>query len=389
MLRRGVTETRETPWLPITAVLLAGIAAAAQVGKVPAAMTTIGAEFGLGLAGAALVVALFGLLAAAGGLAIGLAAARIGARRALLAGAGIGAVSAFAAALAPGFATLLMARVAEGAGFLLLTVAAPGLIAGAAAQRDRAFAMALWGTYMPAGVALGLLGAPIVEAAGWRVAWLGYAALLAAAGLACVMLAPAAPPAPASGEGIAPQLRGLVAARRPVLIALSFGTYNVLYVGIAAFLPARLEHLGEGTGAAGLAGAVAAVANALGNLAGGVLMRRGFAPALLTQAAAPVMAVLAAAVFVMPSATLATLAAIAACAVGGLVPASLFALLPGSVPRAALAAPAVGLVIQCNNLAQLLAPPLIGALAGQAWALATVPLLLCGVVSAMAARRLR
>jgi MFS family permease len=388
MLRRGVTEAR-TPWLPIAAVLLAGIAAAAQLGKVPAAMTTIGAEFGLGLAAAALVVALFGLLAALGGLAIGLAAARIGARRALLAGAAIAAGAAFAAAIAPGFPTLLAARVAEGAGFLLLTVAAPGLIAGAAQPRDRAFAMALWGTYMPAGIALGLLGAPVVEAAGWRAAWLGYAALLAAAGAACLVLAPAAPPASVAREPIAAQLRGLVGARRPLLIALSFGSYNVVYVGIAAFLPARLEYLGEGTGAAGLAGAVAAVANALGNLAGGVLMRRGFAPALLTHAAAPVMAVLAASVFVLPGATLATLAAIAACSVGGLVPASLFALLPGSVPRAALAAPAVGLVIQGNNIAQLLAPPLIGALAGQAWALAAGPVLLCGLVSALAARRLR
>jgi hypothetical protein len=67
-----------TRWPAVLAVLLAGIASAAQVGKVPAAMTTIGAEFGLGLGGAATLVGLFGLLAALGGLAIGLAAARIG-----------------------------------------------------------------------------------------------------------------------------------------------------------------------------------------------------------------------------------------------------------------------------------------------------------------------
>ena len=384
-----MSQEAPTRWAPILAVVLAGIGGAAQIGKVPAAMTTIGAEFGLGLAGASWLVALFALMAAAGGLAIGLAAARIGARRALLLGIGIGTVSAFAAALAPGLLPLLAARVAEGAGFLLLTVAGPGLIAGAASARDRAFAMALWGTYMPAGVALGLLTAPMVESIGWRSAWLGLAALLGAAGLLCWRVAPQGAPAETIREPIAAQLRALVAARRPLLLALAFGTYNVIYVGIAAFLPARLEALGEGTGAAGIAAAIAALTNAGGNLAGGALMRRGVAPALLIQVGALAMALLGAAVFVAPLPALVIAAALLACGIGGVLPASCFALLPRAVPHAALAAPAVGLVIQCNNLAQLLAPPLIGALAGIAWGFAALPLLLAGVFAIYAGRALR
>lgn len=384
-----MNQEAPTHWAPILAVVLAGIGGAAQIGKVPAAMTTIGAEFGLSLAGASWLVALFALMAAIGGLAIGLAAARIGARRALLIGIGIGTVSAFAAALAPGLLPLLVARVAEGAGFLLLTVAGPGLIAGAANGRDRAFAMALWGTYMPAGIALGLLSAPLVEALGWRSAWLGLAALLAAAGLLCWRVAPYGALTATAHEPIAAQIRALVAARRPMLLALAFSTYNVIYVGIAAFLPARLEALGEGTGAAGIAAAVAALANAGGNLAGGALMRRGVAPALLIQVGALAMALLGAAVFVAPLSALVVTAALLASGIGGVLPASCFALLPRAVPRAALAAPAVGLVIQCNNLAQLLAPPLIGALAGIAWGFAALPLLLAGVFAIYAGRALR
>ena len=152
-----------TRWPAIAAVVLAGVAAATQIGKVPAAMTTIAAEFGLGLAGAALLVGLFGLLAGLGGLAIGLAASRIGARQGLLAGLAIGAAAAFVAPLAATALPLFAARIAEGAGFLLITVTAPALIATLAGARDRAFAMGLWGTYMPAGVALGLLTAPVVE----------------------------------------------------------------------------------------------------------------------------------------------------------------------------------------------------------------------------------
>ena len=384
-----MNQEAPTRWAPILAVVLAGIAGAAQIGKVPAAMTTIGAEFGLGLAGAAWLVGLFALMAAGGGLALGLAAARIGARRALLLGIAIGTLAALGAALAPAMLPLMAARIVEGAGFLLLTVSAPGIIAATASGRDRAFAMALWGTYMPAGVALGLLSATLVEAWGWRSAWLALAAFFGATGLLCWAAAPADPPRAVQREPIAAQLRALVAARRPLRLALAFGTYNVIYVGIAAFLPARLETLGAGTGEAGIAAAIAAIGNAGGNLAGGALMRRGVAPALLIQAGALAMALMGAAIFVLPLPALVIGAALLACGIGGVLPAACFALLPRAVPRPELAAPAVGLVIQGNNLAQLLAPPVIGALAGLGWSYAALPLLLAGGFAVLAGRALR
>ena len=383
------TAPQTTRWAPVGALVLGGVFAAAQIGKVPAAMTTIGAEFGLDLAGLSWLVSLFALMAALGGLGVGLAAARIGSRRALLAGLAIGAAAAVAAALAPSTKLLLLARIAEGAGFLLLTVSAPGLIAAAVAPRDRPVAMAIWGTYMPAGVAIGLFSAPVVAAQGWRVAWMGLALLLGAAALLCWRLVPAPPP-PASGapRPIGAQLRGLVAARKPLRVAAAFGTYNIMYLGIAAFLPARLEALGAGTGGAGVAAALAALGNVAGNLAAGWLMRHGQAPERLVVAGSLAMSGLAAAVYVVPWPWLATLLAVLACGIGGLVPAACFALLPRAVPSAALVAPAVGLVIQGNNLMQLLAPPGIGLLATQSWALAAVPLLLAGVLATLAGRSL-
>ncbi len=378
-----------TRWGPVAAMLAGGILGAAQIGKVPAAMTTIGAEFGLGLAGAALLVSLFALMAALGGLGIGLAVARIGPRRALLAGLSLGAAAAVAAALAPNTPLLLAARVAEGAGFLLLVVAAPGLISACVAPRDRGFAMGLWGTYMPAGMALGLLSAPLVEAQGWRLAWMVLALALGLAALLCWRLVPRAaldeaPPA----DPIPTQLRALVSARRPLRIASVFATYNIMYFGIAAFLPARLESLGAGTGEAGAAAALAALFNAAGNLAAGLLMRRGVAPEQLVVAGALGMAVAAAGVYLVPHPAVVIGLAVLACGIGGVLPAACFALLPRAVPNPALVAPAVGVVIQGNNLAQLLAPPLIGALAAQSWALASLPLLVAGLLATLAGRSL-
>lgn len=372
-----------TAWGAILAILLAGIAAAAQIGKVPAAMTTIAAEFGLTLAAAALLVSLAALLAAAGGLAIGLAAGRIGARRALLGGLSLAALAAAAAPLAPGATPLFAIRIAEGAGFLLVVVSAPSLVSQIAAAPDRPAAMGLWGGFMPGGIALGLLTAPIVEAAGWRVAWGLCAGLLVLALLLCALLVPKMPrPARGAAPAIGAQLRALRAARRPLRVAAAFAAYNVIYFGIAAFLPAFLESRGAGTGIAGAAAALAAIANLGGNLAAAALMRRGAAPERLIAGGGLGMAALGAAVFLLDWAAIAAALALFACAVGGLVPAACFALVPGSVPRADLVAPAMGLTIQGNNLMQLLAPPALGALAGIAWPLLAPPMLLAGLVVA-------
>jgi MFS family permease len=369
----------------IAAVVLAGFAASAQIGKVPAAMTTIGAEFGMGLAEAALLVSLFALLAGTGGLAIGLAAGRIGARRGLLAGLAVAACAATLAPLMPGAIPLLAVRIVEGAGFVLVAVSAPALVATLASARDRPVAMGVWGTFMPGGIALGLLTAPIVEALGWRAAWLTAAALLVVALLLCWRLVPATAGAATSGPrpGMGAQLRGVIAARRPLYVAGIFGAYNIIYFGLAAFLPAYLESLGTRTGAAGGAAALAAIANVAGNLVAAALMRRGTAPERLAIGGAAAMAVLVALVFAVPVAWIAVSLALLASLVGGLLPAACFALLPGSVPSLALVPPAMGMTIQANNLMQVLTPPLLGAVASIAWPLMALPLMLAGAVAAL------
>jgi len=188
-----------TDWRAILAVVLAGVAPAAQIGKVPAAMTTIGADFALTLA-AALLVSLAALLAVFGELAIGLAAARIGARRGLLAGLSLAAV---AAALAPAPAPLFAIRIAGREGFLLIVVSAPSFVAQFAADRDRPAAMGLWGGSMLGSIPLGLLTAQIVEAAGWRMAWRVCAGLVLLAFLLCALFVP---PVPRPARGTRPAI---------------------------------------------------------------------------------------------------------------------------------------------------------------------------------------
>ena len=75
-----------TDWREIGALVAAGVASAVQFGKVGPSLLAIGQELGTGLSGAAGLISVFALVAAAAGLPAGLLAARAGVRRVLLAG---------------------------------------------------------------------------------------------------------------------------------------------------------------------------------------------------------------------------------------------------------------------------------------------------------------
>ena len=382
-----------TRWAAVGALAAAGVAAAVQFGKVAPSLLAIGQGFGVGLTGAAGLISVFALVAASIGLPAGLLAARAGVRRVLLAGLWVLGAAGLGASLAPGIGILYALRALEGGAFLAIVVSAPTLVAASAAPRDRSLALTLWSAVMPAGIALGLLAAPLVEGFGWRIAW-AFAALLpwgAALFLAAKLPAAGAGlPAPALG-GLGGRVAALWRARLPVCVALAFAFYSVIYYGIANFLPARLiEGFGLPLSLAGIVGAVAALVNVAGNLAAGWLMRRGRRPAVLVMAAGTAMALLSAGAFALPASLSLTLAtALLASGIGGAVPASLFVLAPRSVPDPSLTSPALGLLAQCNNIGSVLSPLAVAAAARVDWALAAVPLLAAGGALLLFARPLR
>ncbi len=356
-----------TRWGALLSVVGLGVAISIQLGKVPAALTTLAAEFGQPLAGVTLLVSVFALLSGSMGLPLGLVAARLGARRALLLGGAVGSLAAMASAAAPGFGTLLVARVFEGLGFLLIASSGPGIIAAVAAPRHRNAAMALWGSYMPMGAALGLGSALVVEAAGWRVAWWLTAGVMVVALLVAATSLRGVEGLARRGVPLGEALRGVLGNRAALAIALCFAAYNGVYFPISVLLPAALaENFGWGVAAAGYAGAAVVLGNGLGNLLAGVLFHRGLAPARLLLPALSALGVLAALVFLAPVAPLMVLLAFMASTLGGMVPAVLFATLPALVPPSMTPA-AMGMLIQANNLVQLTVPLAMAVLAGFGW----------------------
>jgi predicted MFS family arabinose efflux permease len=376
----------------VLALVGAGVAGALQLGKVPPALLPIAQDYATGLPGAAALLSFFALIAAFAGLSAGFVAARLGARRVVLASLMLMGAAGLLAAAAPTLPLLYAARVAEGVAFLAVTVAAPTLLAARVAPRDRNTALSLWSTYMPAGIALGMFASPLLEAAGWRALWAAAAALPLFAALAVWRLVPASAGRPVRAEGdLAAAVRALLRARLPLVVALCFPSYALVYFGIAGFLPAFLaESHGVALGLAGFVSAFAAVANVGGNLAAGLAMRAAVRPTRLVFGCGVAMALLAALAFALPAPWWAALLlAVLASGIGGAVPASLFALVPRTVPDPGLTAPAMGLVIQANNIGQLLGPLLIAAAAGVAWGAVALPLLAAGAVVASAALALR
>jgi len=387
-------DQRETRWAGVLAIVGAGVVASLQVGKVIIAAPLLRQDMGLDLASIGTLTAVFSILGVIGGIAAGGVIARFGARRMLLLGLAATALGTAAGATAPGYGVLLASRVVEGLGFLMITVAGPAALQRMVSASNRDFAFALWSCYMPAGMAVAMLASQAFDQ--WQAYWwcAGAAVLVA---LACVAaLAPATPgSASLSWRGLRQDTADTLGAAGPVLLALSFTLYSVMFFALFTFLPVLLmEQLGLTLAQAGLYSAIASAANIIGNLGAGMLLARGWRRSTLIATASVTMGVVALLIFrsvlpAMPTFLLCVLFS----AVGGLIPATLLGTAPLVAPRPALTAASVGLVMQGSNLGQVIGPVTVGGVIDRyGWASASYVVLaagLGGVAIAVCLRRVR
>lgn len=162
----------DTDWRAVLAAVLCGVAVAMNVGKVPIAMPQLRAEFGLSLVAAGWVSSMINTLAVTTALLFGLLGDRIGALRMCFIGLSFSALGGVVALFAGDETALLVSRFAEGAGVVCVAVSAPALLSVACNPIDRRFALGIWSAYLPAGVSLIMLLAPLVmPLGGWRGVW--------------------------------------------------------------------------------------------------------------------------------------------------------------------------------------------------------------------------
>lgn len=345
-------------------VVLASIVSALHVGKATIALPSLQQQFGGSLASLSAIMSVFPFVGVFGGIAAGLLVRRWGDRRLLIAGLVALGVASVAGAAADSFAVLLATRVAEGVGFVIVVVAAPAVLNRVTPPASRTVVFGLWSTFMPAGIALSMVVGPLLG--GWRSGWVTVAVLTFAAAAALPMTTSAGARDDAHAPRVGAALRDVVASRATTLLALAFATYNVQFFAAMTFLPVFLmQRLGVSVGAAGLIAAAIVASCVIGNLTAGWLLARGARPGIVMAATSVAIGAAGAGLFAAATpAPVAVALGFAFSAIAGLLPATILACAPMSVPSPSLAPLGIGWVVQGNYLGQVIGPLAIGTIVG-------------------------
>jgi predicted MFS family arabinose efflux permease len=365
-----------TSWPRIVLLYTVGVIAAGQLGVVPPLVPALQHDLGLSLASAGMTVSIVTLVGAALGLLAGHWCETVGHARALRLGLLVMAAAAGLCAMADGATVLLVARGVAGVGYLLVVVAGPSLMVTIAEPRHHAFTLSLWGTFVPAGLALaGLLAAGFAaDGAGWRRVFTIDAAVLALALVATIAALPMARTVkPPVGE------RSAAAFGSSMPLAVAFFCFALLFLALAGLLPAYLVQQ-RGLAAAD-AGRIVAIATALGipgSIAAAWLMKQGATPARLIALGLIASSAIAALSFTGVTLAIAVAGFAMAFTIGGLVPAATFASVPLVAADARAIGPINGLIAQAGSLGSLAGPPALAQWV-QAFGWPTSPVLLIAV----------
>ncbi|MFI0849688.1 MFS transporter [Mesorhizobium sp. IMUNJ 23232] len=362
----------------IVILLVAGILAGTQLGKVAPLIGWYQSDIGFSLVLTGWFTAMIGIFVALAALPAGWAIERVGARSSFVVSSLVLAAGGVALALLQSPVAIFAARLVEGLGYLVLVIAIPALLNSVPPPRWRATALAVWGGFVPMGFAIGDFLARGMDAPANPRLYLGVTVLLFV-----LLAAPAAIllgrvgnagndlPARADMGGLGATLTLPV-----ILVALAFGIYVVASIGFFTFLPSFVQ--GPDSALLASAGTISLTV-LLGNFLASLLVRGSARLSLFLAALGFAVTALAAwPAFTGTDGTSATAAVIVFAVAGGLTASTLFAAIPAIVPRGGSAAVAIGLVCQAGGIGTVLGPPLAAAVVdahgwtGFAWFLGAV-----------------
>ena len=371
----------QTRWGAVAALLIAGVIAALQLGKASIALPFVQRDLMLTLTVASWVVGAYGVLGAAAGLPAGVMSSLFTARNALLAGLAVAGFGSLAGAAANSGALLIATRVIEGCGFLVASLAIPRLLRAVTAPNNLDTVLPMFAAYLPTGSVIMMLAGPQLLPFGWQALWIvnGAAVLLCLVMVACLKIEePAVADNPA--RSLLPNIRTVLGAPGPLLLALAFGTYTFQYMALAGLLPTLLvERLGVSITAAGAISAITVIANAIGNMSAGVLLRIGVPMWAIAAGAFTFVGLAGFGIFsdALPVVAIAALATVNL-ALTGCIPGSIYATAPKFAPTSALLAIVLGLINQTTNVGNLMGP-FVTALVVDTFGWNRAPLIFAGV----------
>lgn len=229
-------------WISFGLIYCYGVLVSASLSKVIPLLGDLGLHLGATPGQAALVISLLAALPAIMASMGGSIVDRLGAHRALQLVALTGVALNGAYLLVDSLHAFMAIRVGEGLLMVFAYSAAPGLIMATTAPERRGRAMAVWSTYTPVGISLGLvLGGLYAGQADWRGGYLVHMMLFAVLAATSWLL----PRAPAVDPAHARRPPGLFAAwtqSGPLRLALTFAALVLIGLGMSSVYPEWYSH---------------------------------------------------------------------------------------------------------------------------------------------------
>jgi MFS family permease len=250
-----ISPNRITPavnpyaWVVVAVTLLAGLAAPMNQFKVPPVMPVLMEQYSLDLTTAGLLMSIFAITGLVLALPAGVVLHRWGARITGLLAVGIMAAGAVFGVFADQIHLLLFSRLIEGVGMGLIAIVGPAVITMWFPSEKRGLPMGVWATWVPLGSLIIYILAPLIHnISGWKMVWW----LTAAATVLIFILfwlffrVPTAEGGAVSGSHAEKPATGsfmeALRSREIWLLALSFGCYNFVVIGvIATYYPTFLK----------------------------------------------------------------------------------------------------------------------------------------------------
>lgn len=389
----NAAQELETPESAVAAyvLILSGVVAALQIGKLPPALPEISQALGMTLTQSGFLLSFIQLAGMTLALAIGMSADTFGAKRSMLLGLFLLGLASAMGSMATGVASLMVWRILEGLGFLFVVLPAPGLIRQHVNASQLRKLLGYWGAYMPAGTALTLLLGPLwLPEWGWRSWWCLFAVLSWVMALVLWRVVPANTSVTTATIHWQQRLRETLSAPGPWWVTLCFGMYSGQWLAVVGFLPSIYTQAGLSGATLGVLTAFAAAVNILGNMMSGRLLQRGLHPSVLLVMGFTAMALGAFLAFSdvtlnMPWLRYAGVLLFSSC--GGLVPGTLFYLAVRLAPQERNVSTTVGWMQQGSAAGQFAGPPLVALLATWAggWQSTWVATATCCVVGSLLA----
>ncbi|MCY4335471.1 MAG: MFS transporter [Litoreibacter sp.] len=230
--------SEKTNWVLIALLLLAGLFAAAQFGKLTLTLEPLQLHYPEGGFFVPVLVSIVGMVGIALGAVAGSVVAGIGLTRVVLAGLFAGGVISLAQTTLPSLPFFALLRIAEGVSHLAIVVAVPTLMASLSTDADRPFVMGIWAAFFGIAMAiLALLLPTVLAQGGLALVFAGHGVGMILVGLVLWPLLPSMPRETSSKIRPVQEHRIIYSTPRLLIPGAGFVCYTIVYIALLGVLP--------------------------------------------------------------------------------------------------------------------------------------------------------